>query len=143
MTKIKPIKPELRPLIEDFINFEEYQPIFKQFAAVIGYHGTDKKKIQKLLFLPNAEGDIAFSISGMDELFLEFQMLKQLIDKEPYASLLEEYPESIQNIRIVSQKILKGSDISEEDLVLIFDTDVYDKRRATVDAAAAEDSKQV
>ena len=140
MTKIKPIKSELRPLIEEFLSFESYQPIFKQFATVIGYHGNDESKIKKLLFLPNEEGEIAFSISGMDELFLEFQMIKQLVDKEPYASLLKEYPESIQNIRVVSQKILKGADISEEDLVLIFNVDAYAKRREEIDAEQAEGS---
>ena len=142
-TKIKPIKPELRGLMDEFINFEEYQPIFKQFAAVIGYHGNDVMKIKKLMFLPSKDGEICFSISGLDELLLEFQLIKQLIDKEPYKSLLEEYPEAIQNIRVVAQKMFKQEDIGQEDLVLIFDTDVYAKRRAEIDSAKAESSEQI
>lgn len=142
-TKIKAIKPELREILEEFLNFEEYQPIFKQFAAVIGYHGNDVTKIKKLMFLPNNEGEIGFSISGLDELFLEFQLIKQLIDKEPYTSLLTEYPEAIQNIRVVAGKMLRQEDIGQEDLVLIFDTDVYAKNREKIDSAKADSSKQI
>jgi hypothetical protein len=140
--KIKAIKPEIRDLLEEFLAFEEYQPIFKQFAEVIGYHGNDREKIRNILFVPNDDGEIGFSISGMNELFLEFQLLKQLIDKEPYKSLLEEFPEAIQNIRIVAQKMLNKEDIGNEDLQLIFDTSGYEKRRAEIDSAKDTSDEQ-
>lgn len=139
--KIQTIKPELSGLLEEFLNFEEYQPIFKQFAGIIGYHGHDMIKIKKLLFIPNENGEIGFSISGMDELFMEFQLIKQLIDKEPYKSLLTEYPESIQNIRIVANKMLKKEDIGEEDLLLIFNTNTYDERRREIDSKKDKSSQ--
>ncbi len=139
--KIKPIKPELRDLIEDFINFEEYQPIFKQFAAVVGYHGNDISRIRKLLFIPDENGDIGFSISGLDELLLEFQLIKELTSKPLYSQLLEEYPEAIQNIRLIAQKIYRQEDIEEKDLVLIFDVDAYAKRRKEINSEEADSSE--
>lgn len=140
--KVIPIKPELRELIDEFLSFEEYYPIFKQFASVVGYHGNDMTKVKKILFMPDEETkEIGFTISGMEELLLEFQLIKQLTDKEPYKSLLIEYPEAIQNIRLVSTKILSGADIGEEDLVLMFDTDVYDKTRERIDAEADKSSQ--
>lgn len=140
--KIIPIKPKLRKLIDEFLNFEEYYPIFKQFASVVGYHGNDMTKVKKILFMPDEETkEIGFTISGMEELLLEFQLIKQLIDKEPYKSLLKEYPEAIQNIRLVSTKMLHGEDIGEEDLVLMFDTNVYDKTREKIDTETDKSSQ--
>jgi hypothetical protein len=140
---IKPIKPELRGLIEEFLNFEEYQIIFKQFAAILGYKGDEKIEIMKLLFIPSEDGELGFAVEGMHDLFLEFQLIKQLIDKEPYKSLLLEYPEAIQNVRIVAVKILNQEDIGEEDLIMVFNTDAYAKRRAEIDSAEAASSQQV
>ena len=134
MKEIKKIKPELRGKLEEFLNFKEYQPIFKQFAKILGYDGDDDIEIKKLLFTANEDGEIGFSVSGMNELFLEFQLLRNLIDKEPYKSLLNEYPEAIQNIRLVAQKILDKEDITEEDLKLIFDSDNYKKIREEIDS---------
>ena len=124
--KVIPIKPELRKILDEFLNFEEYYQMFKSFAKIIGYHGNNMNRVRKVLFAPNAKGEIGFTISGMDELFLEFQLLRQLIDKEPYKTLLQEYPKAIQNIRRLSIKMLNKEDIGEEDLVMIFDTDQYD-----------------
>ena len=145
MVKIKEIKPELRDIIEEFLGFEGYQAIFKEFAIQVGYNGDDSLEIKKCLFTPNEDGDIGFSIEGMNELFMEFQLLKQLIDKEPYKSLLTEYPEAIQNIRIVVNKMLNKEDIGEEDLVLIFSPKSYLERRKLISDMLADDtsSKQV
>ena len=132
--KVVPIKEELRPLLEEFITHPEYQPIFKQFAATIGYHGTKVDRIRALLFIPNKDGEIIFNISGMYELFEEFQLIKQLSDKDPYKTLLIEYPEAIQNIRIVARKIINKEEVSEDDLVFIFNTDAYDEVRDKVDS---------
>jgi len=124
-TKIQPIKEELRPLLEQFLAYEDYMPLFKEFAKVMGYYGDDEKKIKQILFAPNEDGEIGFTVEGMYELFLEFQLMMQLAEKEPYASLLKEYPEAIRNIRKVAIKIYAGEEIGESDLMLIFDIEQY------------------
>ena len=134
MKKVQPILPQLRGLLEDFLAFPAYQDLFKQFAEVIGYTGDDNQKIKNCLFVPNTDGELFFSVEGLYDLFLEFQLLKELIDKEPYKSLLIEYPESIQNIRNVVKKIYDKIDLTEEDLVLIFNTDKYDEARRLADS---------
>jgi len=133
MKHVKGIKPELRDLLENFLDFSPYQFIFKEFAKTIGYEGDDTQKIKNCLFAPNTDGEIFFSIAGMYDLFLEYQLIVNLSRTEPYKSLLEEYPEAIQNVAIVAKKIFNQEDIGEEDLVLIFDTDKYDGVREKVD----------
>ncbi len=125
--KVIPIKDGLRELLGEFLTFEEYQSLFKEFAKVIGYHGNNEDKIKKVLFAPDKSGEIGFTISGMDELFLEFQLIKQLTDKEPYKTLLSNYPKAIQNIRIVAKKILNKEDVGENDLMMIFSTEQYEQ----------------
>ena len=139
--KIKKIKPELRQLINDFLSFDEYQPIFKSFAKILGYEGDNMDKVKTLLFTPNDNGEIGFSVSGMNELLLEFQLIKQLIDKEPYKTLLTEYPEAIQNIRLVAIKILNHEDIDENDSKLIFNIEEYARRRREIDAKKIDSSQ--
>ena len=118
--KIIPIKPELRGLITEFLDYDEYQIIFKKFSKVLGYNGNKVDKIKQVLFIPNDKGEILFAIEGMYDLFTEYQLLKQLVDKEPYKTLLTEYPEAIRNIRVLAIKMLNGEKIGEEDLMAVF-----------------------
>ena len=123
--KVVPIKPELRGLLEEFLAVPEYQSLFKDFAKIVGYHGDNEEKIKQILFIPNTDGEIGFSIEGMYELFLEFQLGKQLAEKEPYASLLKEYPIAIQNIRKLAIKIYKGHTVDAKDVSEIFNIEQY------------------
>jgi hypothetical protein len=125
---IKPIKKELRPILEEFLAFEEYQTIFKSFAEHMGYKGNDTDRIKQLMFTANSDGDIGFNVLGLNDLFLEFQLIKQLRDKDPYKTLLEESPKSITKIRELVKKILKGKDITEQDLLKIFN---YGEKKKT------------
>jgi len=127
--KVQPIKEELRPLLEEFLDYEDYMPLFKEFAKAMGYHGDDEKKIKQILFAPNATGEIGFTVEGMYQLLLEFQLMKQLSDKEPYKSLLREYPEAIRNIRKLAVKMFNGEDLDEKDLMMVFNTEQYEQER--------------
>ncbi len=129
--RVIPIRSELRELLDDFLKFEAYQPLFKEFAKIIGYHGNNMIKVKKVLFAPNDEGEIGFTIDGMEELLLEYQLLRQLTDKEPYKTLLSNYPKAIQNIRTVAHKVLNKEDIGEEDLLLIFNTEQYESDKSS------------
>ena len=118
---IQPIKPELRGLLEEFLAFPEYQMLFLQFGRALGYKGDDVEHVKKtLLFGPNVDGELMFSIAGMYDLFTEFQLLKQLSGVEPYATLLKAKPSSIRNLRELSKRILNGYEISNEDIEEIF-----------------------
>jgi len=128
--KVVPIKKELRGLLEEFLSFPTYQSMFRDFARLAGYMGEDEKEIKNSLFAANRNGEIIFTVQGLYELFLEFQLLKQLSSKALYKELLEEYPEAIMNIRVVAQKILRDDEIFDEDMESIFNTEEYDKVRA-------------
>ena len=120
--KVNPIKKELRPLIEEFLAEEDYQDLFFAFAKRVGYKGKDREKAKNVLFTVK-DLDIGFNIEGVRELFLEFQLLKQLKDKEPYKTLLEEDPTSITKLRAVAKKALESQDITSSDLRDLFTVD--------------------
>lgn len=138
ITKIKPIDGKLTTLLEEFLAFPEYQELFKQFAEVVGYHGDDSLHIKKVLFIPNSDGEIMFSVEGLYDLFLEFQLLKQLIDKPFYKDLLEKYPEAIRKIRLFAREAIAGKEVTNIDLIKIFNTDEYDREREQT--TSSEDS---
>ncbi len=127
--KLESIKAELRPLLEGFLSFEPYKDLFKQFAKVAGYHGDDEDKILKSLFVPMDDGQIYFSVDGLYDLFLEYQLILQLSDKEPYKTLLDRYPEAIRNIRELAKKIFNKEKIGEQDLIQIFNEDQYKQNK--------------
>jgi hypothetical protein len=127
MAKIIPIKSELRPILDEFLSSEDYKDIFIHFAKSMGYQGNDMKVVRPLLFMSDKQGNIRFNIQGMYDLFLEFQILKQIRDKEPYKSLLETYPIAIQNVRVLAKKMLYNEKISQDDLEIVFNPATYEK----------------
>lgn len=119
LKNIAPIKPELRPIIEEFLAYPEYQTLFIAFAKHAGYTGEDSVKAKKHLFTIK-DGEIGFNVVGMNDLFLEFQLLKQLSDTEPYRSLLEKRPAAISQLRELSKKILNKETITNKQIEEIF-----------------------
>jgi hypothetical protein len=118
---IQPIKPELRGLLEEFLAFSEYQMLFLQFGRALGYEGDDVEHVKKtLLFGPNSDGELMFSLAGLYDLFLEFQLLQNLKDVEPYKTLLAVKPASIRALRELSKRIMSGEEISNEDVKKLF-----------------------
>ena len=127
---VKPIDPKIRPVLEEFLAYPEYQQVFMEFARRMGYEGNDINYVKtKLLFIPNEDGEIMFNIQGLYDLFLEFQLIKQLKEREPYRSLLERKPSAIAHIRDLAKNILEGNEISNEDIQKIFEIDNGSIRR--------------
>ena len=119
--QIKPIKAELRGLLNTFLLDESYFPLFKEFARVAGYEGDNADEIRKALFSVDLETkEIIFSVSGLYDLFLEYQLSKQLEEKEPYRTLLKSDPIAIRRIRELAKKIFRKEDITDEDLMYVF-----------------------
>ncbi len=132
--KAKPIKAEIRPILEKFLNDRKNMQMFRHFAKALGYDGDDETKIRELMFFPDSEGNIRFTIAGLYDLFLEFQLMEELGDKEPYKSLLERNPNKINDIRELVKRMIKGDLITNEDIMKIFEDGKTDN---------GEDSKQI
>ena len=130
VNRIIPINDKIRPALEEFLAYPEYQDLFKQFSRVVGCTSDNKQEILNSLFSPDDSGEIYFSVEGLYDLFVEFQLMKQLMDKPLYKDLLSQYPEAIRNIREVAKKAARGEDLTSDDLDKIFDTDAYDRERA-------------
>lgn len=119
LKNIKPIKDEIRTVLEEFLAVPEYQDIFMVFAKHMGYTGDNLTEAKKALFTTQ-EDQIGFKVVGMNDLFLEFQLLKQLKIQEPYKSLLESRPEAISQLRELAKKILKNEEVTNKDIEKIF-----------------------
>jgi len=120
---VKPIKKELRPILNRFLAHSEYQTLFMQFAVILGYKGDDIEEAKKALFYPNDDGELGFTIAGMYDLFLEFQLLEQIMDKEPYKTLLKEKPTAIREVREFAKRVLNGDEVTNEDVIKLFSND--------------------
>jgi hypothetical protein len=116
---VTPIKPELRGLLEEFLADETYQQLFMSFAKHLGYTGDDIEEAKLKLFTAE-DTEIGFTVAGMYDAFLEFQLFKQLIDREPYKSLLTKYPTRISMLRVLAKKILAKEPVGAEDIKIIF-----------------------
>lgn len=123
--KATPIKPELRALLEAFLVCEEYQPIFMGFAKHMGYEGDSMEEARQGLFSTTESGEIVFNVLEMNDLLLEFQIIHQLQDKEPFKTFLASDKKGITKLRELSKRILDGKEISDKDVADLF-SDVAD-----------------
>lgn len=126
LENIKPIKDELRPLLEEFLAYEPYQNLFMAFAKNMGYPGEDMLEAKQGLFTIDVKsGEIGFNVEGMKDLFLEYQILRQVITVEPYRSLLTAYPQAMIKLREFSKKILNKEEVTQKELLDIFNPELY------------------
>lgn len=118
---VKPIKAELKPLLEDFLREPSYQFKLKAFAKIVGYEGDDWEAMIKSLFTVDIDSkEIIFAVEGMYDLFLEYQLERQLRDKEPYKTLIEMDSSAVMRIRELAKKIYNGEEITDSDLEYVF-----------------------
>lgn len=103
--KIKPINPELRPLLDQFLNQESLQSKFAEIAKRLGYEGTDPEKIKVALFTPNKRKEICFADSEIYDMFVEYQIAEVLYSQgvprdlalDTFAQLVLECKELIES----------------------------------------------
>jgi len=125
---VQPIKPELRGILNRFLLYPDYQKAFLAFADVLGYKGNDIEEARKLMFFATPDGEIRFTIAGLYDLFLEFQLLEQLSNTEPYKTLLKENPASIRKIRELVKQIMDGKQVTNEDVMKLFNKNGTDSK---------------
>ena len=125
LENIVPIKEELRPILEQFLAYEPYQTLFMAFAKNLGYTGDDTREAKNSLFTIKEE-QIGFNVLGMQDLFMEFQILTQISQQEPYKSLLSTYPQAITNIRELAKKILNKQPVTDKNLEELFKPENYE-----------------
>lgn len=119
--KIKPIDPSLRPALEEFLTQTSLQPKFAVIAHQLGYRGSDPDKISVALFTPNENNEICFANEEVYEMFVDFQILKQLSLVEPYKSLIERHPEIIPELIKVSKEILEDGEVNVSSVMSLFE----------------------
>lgn len=132
LENINPIKGELRTIIEEMLAYEPYQDLYMAFARNMGYPGNDLLEAKKLLFTIQ-DGEIGFNVKGMEDLFLEFQLIKKVSNTEPYRSLLSSYPEAVPRLRELAKKILAKEPVTDKDILEIFNPDNYGKEEESGD----------
>ena len=76
--KVKPIEPQLRPLLTQFLEDKTLQPKFLAEARKLGYTGDDPEKIKVPLFTPNTDNEICFANNDIYDMFVEYQIAESL-----------------------------------------------------------------
>lgn len=117
--EIKPIKRTINKLVDEFLDDENYFNKFEDIAQTYGVVSDNPDVIKVAMF--STKGDeIIFVDKELEELFLEWQLFIQLIDTEPYATLIREKPERKPQVVILAHKLLDGAEISNEDIIELF-----------------------
>jgi hypothetical protein len=116
MKKAERIKTELRLVLESFLNYGPNYPQYKAIAEAVGYTGDEPEKVKSALFSVNDEGQIGFVVAELHDMFFEFQVIQNVIDKEPFKTLLEENPEIKDEIVVLAKKIIAGQEVANEDI---------------------------
>lgn len=114
------IASDMAPVLEAFLAYPDYQETFKDMAFALGYKGDDNVKIKEILFTTNEEGDIGFVLAELNGMFQEFQIIFNLSSREPFKSLLENYPEKKTDLVKIAKKALKEGQLTNEDLEKLF-----------------------
>jgi hypothetical protein len=118
--KIKPIDQSLAPIVEAFLNEPDLQETFAGYARDLGYTGNDNTKMKVALFTPDDDNNICFANHEIYELWLDFQILRNLSMVEPYTTLLKYYPETKPKLLTIAKRMLAGEQISPEEILSLF-----------------------
>lgn len=116
---VEKIKKEISPQIEGFLNDEEYAPLFKDLAFSLGEDSEDILDIQLAMFTIK-DNSIGFVATEVYDWFLEWQLFKRLEGKEPYASLLLQFPDRKADVISLSKRMLNGEEINDQDVKDLF-----------------------
>jgi heme oxygenase len=117
---VKPIKKEIREVLERFLLDPDSQDKLLAFAKVVGYRGgnetkEEKQNMIKALFTADPESkEIIFAVEGLYDLFMEYQLKEKISSKEPYKGILERHPDAIMEIREIAKKMYANEEINED-----------------------------
>jgi hypothetical protein len=118
--KATKIDPKIAPILDAFLAKKDYQDTFKDMAFALGYKGDENVKIKEILFTVNEGGDIGFVLKELNDMFLEFQIIHNLSNIEPYKTLLQKTPEKRPDLVAFAKKVFKKEEITNEDLERLF-----------------------
>lgn len=132
LQNVDPIPKDLVPVLEEFLAVPDYQPIFLGFARHMGYEGDDMMRVKTSLFAVK-DRKIMFNVKGMEDLFLEFRLIKQLSNTEPYRTLFKVNPTAISKLRELAKRILNGEEVTNSHIAEVFNskTETQDELKET------------
>jgi len=111
------ISQSIRPILEAFLAEPEYQATFKDMARAVGYEGDDETQIHIALFTVSADGHIGFVIAELNDLFFEYQLIKNVSEQEPFKTLLATKPEKKAEVVQMAKDIAAGKEITSDDVL--------------------------
>jgi len=102
--------------LESFLNHEPNYPQYKKIAEAVGYTGDEPDKVKSALFSVDDNGQIGFVVAELHDMFFNYQVIQNVIDKEPFKTLLETNPELKSDVIALAKRILHGEEITNEDV---------------------------
>lgn len=116
---LKPLNKKIGKLVDTFLDDEKY---YTKFKAIATEHNiiSDDPDIIKMSMFSVYKDQLTFIDTKLEQLFTEWQLFKQLVDQEPYASLLKQFPERKPAIMDITNCLLTGSEVTDADIIELF-----------------------
>lgn len=117
--ELKPLNEKIGKLVDEFLDDPEYYSKFVDIAQTTGLISDNASEIKMSMFQV-VNDQLTFAHKDLEKAFFEWQLLKQLKQQEPYATILEEHPERKEHVLDMAQRIVAGDSITSKDLEKLF-----------------------
>lgn len=117
--ELKPLNKKIGKLVDTFLDTPEYYSRLEDMAQTIGVV-SDNPDVIKMAAFTHDGTNLGFASEEIENLFFEWQLFKLIADQEPYATLLETYPERKPSLITLAKKMWIGIESIDEDIINLF-----------------------
>lgn len=117
--ELKPLNEKIGKLVDKFLDDKEYYDKFEGIAQTNNII-SDNPEVIKMSMFSTQGNELIFVTNELENLFLEWQLFIQLIDHEPYATLITKFPERKPQIMNMAHRLLEGKEVSNDDITNLF-----------------------
>lgn len=117
--ELKPLNEKIGKLVDKFLDDKEYYDKFEDIAQTNGIV-SDNPEVIKMSMFSTQGNELIFVANELENLFLEWQLFIQLVDHEPYATLITKFPERKPQIMNMAHRLLEGEEVSNDDITNLF-----------------------
>ena len=124
--ELKPLNEKIGKIVDEFLDDPEYYIKFVDIAQAVGV-ASDNADVIKMSMFQVVNDELTFAHKELEELFFEWQLLKQLKDQEPYKTILEINPQKKGVVIEIAHSILRGEPLKAKALDKLFEEEEGDK----------------
>lgn len=120
--ELKPLNEEIGKLVDEFLDDPEYYCKFVDIAQAADLVSDNASEIKMSMFQV-VDDQLTFAHKELEEIFFEWQLLKQLKQQEPYATILKKHPEKKGHVIDLASRIMEGKSVTPKDINFLLEDD--------------------